>query len=289
LSGASPCSLVAVTDEPTPRGDPTRGWTDSHCHLQGRYAASELGDDVELRAALDRAAAAGVTRAVCVGTDAESSLEAVRIANLDGLSVEVLATVGLHPHDASRGTGSLEGVLDAEGAERVVAIGECGLDYYYEHSPRDAQRGALRDQLALAEDRGLAVVLHVRDAFDDLFEILDDVGVPQRTILHCFSSGPDDARRCVAAGMFVSISGIVTFKNAEPIRDALGEVPLDRLLVETDSPFLAPEPHRGRANEPAFVALVGERVASTLNLDLSVVREATAANASRVLGRLDHS
>ncbi|HUD68765.1 MAG TPA: TatD family hydrolase [Acidimicrobiales bacterium] len=276
-----------MTDEDTQRQRPSGGWTDSHCHLQSRFAATDERDDVELRAVLERAAAAGVARAVCVGTDEVSSLEAVRIANLDGLPVEVLATVGLHPHDASRGTGSLGGVLDAEGADRVVAIGECGLDYYYEHSSRDAQRAALRDQLALAKDRDLAVVLHVRDAFDDLFEILDDVGVPERTILHCFSGGPEEARRCVAAGMFVSISGIVTFKNAEPIRAALGEVPLARLLVETDSPFLAPEPHRGRPNEPALVPLVGERVASTLNLDLSVVRDATSVNASRVFGGLD--
>ena len=276
-----------MTDEPADRRA-ARGWTDSHCHLQGRYAAdSERDGDAALRATLDRASAAGVSRAVCVGTDAESSLEAVRIANLDDLSVEVLATVGLHPHDASTGTGALAGVLDAAGADRVVAIGECGLDYYYEHSPRDAQRAALRDQLKLAKDRDLAVVLHVRDAFDDLFEILDEEGVPERTILHCFSGTPHDARRCVDAGMFVSISGIVTFKNADPIRDALAEVPLDRLLVETDSPFLAPEPHRGRPNEPAYVPLVGERVAATLNLDLSVVREATTANASRVFGHLD--
>lgn len=276
-----------MTDAPARGQPPTGGWTDSHCHLQGRFSAPDHGDDVELRAVLDRAAAAGVTRAVCVGTDADSSLEAVRIANLGGLPVDVLATVGLHPHDASSGTGPLAGVLDAEGAAKVVAIGECGLDYYYEHSPREAQREALRDQLALAKDRDLAVVLHVRDAFEDLFEILGDVGVPERTILHCFTSGPEDARRCVAAGMCVSFSGIVTFKNAEPIRAALAEVPLDRLLVETDSPFLAPEPHRGRPNEPALVPLVGERIAATLNLNLSVVRGATASNASRVFNRPD--
>ncbi len=278
-----------MTDDPISAQRPTGGWTDSHCHLQRRFSASEGGDDAGLRAVLDRAAAAGVTRAVCVGTDADSSLEAVRIASLEGLPVDVLATVGLHPHDASRGAASLDGVLDAEGAERVVAIGECGLDYYYEHSPRGAQRQALRDQLALAGVRNLAVVLHVRDAFDDLFEILGDVGVPDRTILHCFSGGPEDAQRCVAAGMYVSFSGIVTFKNAESIRAALGEVPLDRLLVETDSPFLAPEPHRGRPNEPALVPLVGERVAATLNLDLSVVRESTTVNASRVFSYLDPS
>jgi TatD DNase family protein len=278
-----------VTDDPISAQRQTGGWTDSHCHLQRRFSASEGGDDADLRAVLDRAAAAGVTRVVCVGTDADSSLEAVRIAKLEGLPVDVLATVGLHPHDASRGAATLDGVLDAEGAERVVAIGECGLDYYYEHSPREAQRRALRAQLELARVRNLAVVLHVRDAFDDLFEILGDVGVPDRTILHCFSGGPEDAQRCVAAGMYVSFSGIVTFKNAELIRAALGEVPLDRLLVETDSPFLAPEPHRGRPNEPALVPLVGERVAATLNLDLSVVRESTTVNASRVFSCLDPS
>jgi TatD DNase family protein len=276
-----------VTDDPISTPRQTGGWTDSHCHLQRRFSASEGGDDDELRAVLDRAAAAGVTRAVCVGTDADSSLEAMRIATLEGLPLDVRATVGLHPHDASRGAASLAGVLDAKGADRVVAIGECGLDYYYEHSPRGAQRQALRDQLALAGERGLAVVLHVRDAFDDLFEILGDVGVPDRAILHCFSGGPEDAQRCVAAGMYVSFSGIVTFKNAEPLRAALGLVPLDRLLVETDSPFLAPEPHRGRPNEPALVPLVGERVAATLNLDLSVVREGTTVNASRVFSCLD--
>jgi len=276
-----------VTDASLGTGLASPGWTDSHCHLQARYSASDADDDAGLRDVLARAAAAGVTRAVCVGTDAQSSLEAVRIANLDRLPVDVLATVGLHPHDASRGAGTLDGVLDADGADRVVAIGECGLDYYYEHSPRDAQREALVAQLALAAERGLAVVLHVRDAFDDLFEVLREVGAPERTILHCFSGGPDDARRCIAAGMYVSISGIVTFKNAEPIRQALDLVPLDRLLVETDSPFLAPEPHRGRPNEPGFVPLVGERIATTLNLDLSVIRAATSANASRVFSRTD--
>ena len=220
---------------------------------------------------------------MCVGTDPADFREAIRIAHLDGLAVDVFATVGLHPHDASSGADALDAVFEAHGVDRVVAIGECGLDYYYEHSPRDAQRTALRRQLSLARDHGLAVVLHVRDAFDDLFEVLADTGVPERTILHCFSGGPEEARACVAAGMYVSISGIVTFKNAGPIRAALAEVPLERLLVETDSPFLTPEPHRGRPNEPGFVPLVGARVAATLNLDLSVVRDATSANASRVL------
>jgi TatD DNase family protein len=243
--------------------------------------------DAGLRAVLDRAAAAGVTTAVCIGTDADSSREAIRIANLDGLPVEVFATVGLHPHEASTSTAGLAAVLDGPGASRVVGIGECGLDYYYEHSPRDAQLVALREQLALAVARDLAVVLHVRDAFDDLFSVLDDVGVPPRAIVHCFSGGPDEARRCVAAGLVVSIAGIVTFKSATALREALVEVPIDRLLVETDAPFLTPVPHRGKPNEPAFVALVGAAVAQTLNLDLDELQSATTLNASRVFALPD--
>jgi TatD DNase family protein len=266
-----------------PLGAGRVGWTDAHCHLQGRYLDEDEGhDDEHLRGVLDRAAGAGVARAVCIGTDAASSREAVRIANLPGLPVEVFATVGLHPHEASTSTAGLEAVLDVAGADRVVGIGECGLDYYYEHSPREAQLAALRDQLALAVRRELAVVLHVRDAFDDLFSVLDDVGVPPRTIVHCFSAGPAEARRCVETGLMVSVAGIVTFKNAGPLREALNDVPLDRLLVETDSPFLAPAPHRGQQNEPAYVTVVGEAVARTLNLDLNQVREVTTLNASRV-------
>jgi TatD DNase family protein len=282
-----------VTDRTAPAA---LGWTDAHCHLQDRYLEARdegharLADgDEGLREVLARAAAAGITRAVCVGTDVASSLEAVRIANLDGLGVDVVATIGLHPHEASTSTRGLAEVLGSEGAHRVVAIGECGLDYYYEHSPRDAQLVALREQLALAVEHDLAVVLHVRDAFEDLFAVLDDVGVPPRTIVHCFSAGPEEARRCVAAGITVSIAGIVTFKNAGALRAALHEVPLNGLLVETDSPFLAPVPHRGRANEPAFVTLVGETVAQTLNLDLATLRSATTLNASRVFAWPDPS
>jgi TatD DNase family protein len=265
------------------------GWTDTHCHLQGRYGPEGPEgerDHAALLAALDRAAAAGVTRAVCVGTDVESSLEAIRLANLADLPIDVYATVGLHPHEASRGTGGLAELLDLPGADRVVAIGECGLDLYYEHSPRDAQLGALREQLELAEMRDLAVVLHVRDAFSELFDLLEDTGIPERTVVHCFSGDRAVAQRCVEAGMVVSIAGIVTFKNADLLRAALEVVPIDRLMVETDSPFLAPVPHRGRPNEPAFVALVGAAVATTLNLDLRLVRHTTSETASRVFGGL---
>jgi TatD DNase family protein len=143
----------------------------------------------------------------------------------------------------------------------VVAVGECGLDYFYEHSPRAAQRAAFAAQIALAQALDLALVIHARDAWDDLFDVLAAEGVPERTVLHCFTGGPEEVDRCLAAGMYVSFSGIITFKNAGDVRAAATRCPLDRLLVETDSPFLAPVPHRGRPNEPALLPLVGATVA----------------------------
>ena len=150
----------------------------------------------------------------------------------------------------------------AVGDGAVVAVGECGLDYYYEHSPRDAQRAAFAAQIALAHRHDLTLVIHARDAWADLFDVLAAEGVPARTVLHCFTGGVDEVERCLAAGMFVSFSGIVTFKNAADVRAAAERCPLDRLLVETDSPFLAPVPHRGRTNEPSYLPYVGEAIAA---------------------------
>ena len=141
--------------------------------------------------------------------------------------------------------------------DRVVAVGEAGLDYYYDHSPRDVQRAAFAAQIQLAHERRLPLVIHTRDAWDDTFDVLAAEGVPERTIFHCFTGGPDEARRCLDIGAFVSFSGIVTFKNATPIQEAARVVPLDRILVETDAPYLAPVPHRGQPNQPAWVPFVG--------------------------------
>ena len=162
----------------------------------------------------------------------------------------------------------------------VVAVGECGLDYYYEHSPRPAQREAFAAQIALAHLHGLTLVIHARDAWDDLFDVLAAEGVPERTVLHCFTGGPDEAARCLRAGMFVSFSGIVTFKNASDVRAAAALCPLDRLLVETDSPFLAPVPHRGRPNEPALLPLVGATVAGVKGCAVEEVAERSAIAAA---------
>jgi len=254
----------------------TLSWFDSHCHVQEHYEP-----DTEV---LVRAAGLGVTDMVCVGTDAASSAQALELAvSAPSGSPRVWATVGLHPHEASRGVDEVAAVLERSMADgpRPVAVGECGLDYYYEHSSREAQRVAFAAQIGLARRYDLTLVIHARDAWDDLFDVLTSEGVPDRTVLHCFTGGPDEARRCLDAGLFVSFSGIVTFKNAGDVRDAVALCPLDRLLVETDSPFLAPVPHRGTRNEPGNVALVGSFVAELRGVEPSVVAASSSDAAAR--------
>jgi len=208
-----------------------------------------------------------------VGTDAATSRQAVALAGVLGAAEPAFgawATVGLHPHEASIGVGEVEAVLAeslAAHPDVVVAVGECGLDYHYDHSPRPAQRDAFAAQIALARRHGLTLVVHTRSAWDDTFDVLWAEGVPERTIFHCFTGGPVEARRCLDIGAYISISGIVTFKNAHDVRDAVSMCPLDRLLVETDAPFLTPVPHRGEQNRPALVHVVGESVAALKGLE----------------------
>ncbi|MGP0029669.1 MAG: TatD family hydrolase [Acidimicrobiales bacterium] len=276
------------------------GWFDSHCHVQEEYLGGGQGTGeaegrdgaTDLAPVLDRAVAAGVDRLVCIGTGATTSRQAAAVAREVRATRKELAawaTVGLHPHEATRGVDDVAAVLAAELAVddgTVVAVGECGLDYYYEHSPRPVQRAAFAEQIALAHVHGLALVIHARDAWDDLFDVLAAEGVPARTVLHCFTGGPDEVDRCLRAGMYVSFSGIITFKNAADVRAAAARCPLDRLLVETDSPFLAPVPHRGRVNEPAYVPLVGATVAEVKGCAVGTVAERSAAAASTVFSVL---
>ena len=161
----------------------------------------------------------------------------------------------------------------------MVGIGECGLDYHYDHSPRPAQREAFALQIELARRHGLALVVHTREAWDDTFDILAASGVPERTIVHCFTGGPEEARRCLDLGASLSFSGVVTFKNAEDVREAAALCPLDRLLVETDSPFLTPVPHRGTLNEPSRVPLIGAAIAQVKGVETLRVAEVTSGNA----------
>jgi TatD DNase family protein len=242
-------------------------WVDSHCHLQS------LRDP---DAAIERARAARVTGMVCVGTDVETSRQAIDLASRHS---EVRATVGLHPHDASRLTAERVELEPLAEADNVVGIGETGFDFHYLHSPADAQEAAFRTQIGLAKRLDRALVIHSRDAWDATFRVLAEEGSPPRTIFHCFTGGPDEARRALDLGAFLSFSGIVTFPNAVDIRAAAAITPLDRLLVETDAPYLAPVPHRGRENEPALVPLVAAAVAAALEKDETEIARRTRANA----------
>lgn len=248
-------------------------WTDTHCHVDDDRIPG--GTD----AAIDIAVGQGVARMICVGTSAERSQRAMALAMR---RPEVWATIGLHPHDAVQGLDDVERLLAGgeSGRDRVVAIGECGLDYYYEHSPREVQRDAFAAQIALAHHYDLPLVIHTRDAWDDTFDVLDAQGVPERTIFHCFTGGPEEARAAVARGAWLSFSGIVSFPSATALHEAAAWCPTQHLLVETDSPYLAPVPHRGRPNHPALVTAVGAAVARVRGVDVAQVAEWTHANAA---------
>jgi TatD DNase family protein len=250
---------------------------DSHCHLD----FEEYGQD--RTAVLTRAREVGIVRMVCIGSgrDLKSARSAVKLAAEEP---DIFATVGIHPHDVGHMSeedwtelGSLAR------APRVVGIGETGLDYYYDHSPRDAQREAFRRFLRLARESELPVVCHIRDAHEDAQTILREEGVPDRGgVIHCFTGNADDARGYLAMGMYLSFSGILTFKKAEDIRAAALLAPIDKVLVETDAPYLAPIPHRGRRNEPAFVVETLKHLAALKSLDLPEAAAATTANARQL-------
>ena len=245
-------------------------WTDDHCHLP---------DDLEAAAVqVAEAGAAGVTRMVTVGTTVGHSAAAIALArNLEG----VWATAGVHPHDASDGLDGLEALLDEP---EVVAVGECGLDYHYDHSPRDVQRDVFARQIEFAHTHDLALVIHTREAWDDTFKVLAEQGVPSRTVFHCFTGGVDEATRALATGAYLSFSGIVTFPSAHDVRAAAALCPLDRLLVETDAPYLTPVPHRGQPNRPAFVTLVGAAIAEAKSVSIDQIAAATWVNADALFG-----
>lgn len=254
----------------------TLRWIDDHCHLD--RSDEDSPPVAELLAA---ARAAGVERCITVGCDLATSVEGIAVAREhDG----VWATVGVHPHEAS---GGLDGIEELLSAPEVVAVGECGFDLHYEHSPRDAQAAVFAAQIELAKAHDLALVVHTRSAWDETFALFEEMGVPERTVIHCFTGGPEEARRCLDLGAYLSFSGIITFKGAPEVREAAALCPIDRVLVETDAPWLAPVPHRGRANQPAYVTLVAETVGDAMGVQLGALAEATWANAARVYGLPD--
>ncbi len=244
-------------------------WIDDHCHLD----ADPVRADQEVAAA----AAAGVERLISVGCDLTQSAGYVDLARRH--PDVVWATAGIHPHDAKDGIGGLEALLVEP---EVVAVGECGLDFHYDHSPRAVQAEVFAAQIALAHQHDLALVIHTREAWPETFDVLAAEGVPDRTVFHCFTGGPDEARRCLDLGAVLSFSGIVTFPSATELHDAARLCPLDSLLVETDSPYLAPVPHRGKRNQPAWVSVVGEALAALRGDPVEALAEATWATAARV-------
>jgi TatD DNase family protein len=252
---------------------------DSHCHLDFGEYASDRGE------VLARARAAGVSAFICIGSgsDTVSARQAVALAAEEA---DVWASVGVHPHDVAKMTDAdwaeLEGLARAP---RVVGIGETGLDYHYDHSPREVQRAAYERFVGLARAARRPVISHVRDAHDDAARILRDAGAPEvGGVIHCFTGGVADARKYLDLGHHLSFSGILTFKNATPIREAAAFAPLERILIETDAPFLAPIPHRGKRNEPAYITETLRVLAEVRGAAVADVEAATAENTRRLFG-----
>ena len=246
---------------------------DSHCHLtHGRF-------DDDRAAVVARARQAGVSRLVTIASDLDDARAAADLAaSFDG----VWSTAGVHPHEvASARNSDLEGVRElADSRAEVVAIGESGLDFFYEHSPRELQRKWFEDQLELAHELGLPLVVHSREADADTMAVIRNAPPDARLVLHCFTGGMDLLEAGLESGCYVSFSGLVSFGNFHA-REAVEAVPDDRILVETDSPYLTPVPHRGKRNEPAFVESVIEAVAGIRGESARAVSASTAQNAVR--------
>ncbi len=250
---------------------------DSHCHIDMPQF------DADREAVVARARAAGVERMLLVGGVDESAghLRALGMAESLGFPV----SAGVHPHEARLASEATWDELRGLARERrIVAIGEIGLDFHYDHSPRDTQREVFRRQVRLAREVGLPMIIHTREADDETATLLEEEGASEcGGVIHCFTGGHALARRALALGFFVSFSGILAFPRSEVIQEVARSLPLDRLLVETDAPFLAPPPHRGKRNEPAFVVEVAGKLATLRGIGIDAVGAATTANFERLL------
>jgi TatD DNase family protein len=242
-------------------------FTDSHCHLTMSNADANLA----------AARAAGVRGFVVPGTKLEDAPQAVSIARENA---DVWAAVGFHPHDAKDcDDAAFSEIARLARDPRVVAIGECGLDYHYDHSPRDVQRAVFERHIALAKELDKPVIVHNRESTEDMVAILSRSDA--RGILHSYTESLDVAQQLIALGYYISFSGIVTFKSAESLREVARALPHDRVLIETDTPYLAPVPFRGKENEPAFVIKVAELLAALWNVPVERVAEQTTSNFER--------
>ena len=252
---------------------------DSHCHLEYKGLVEDQAG------VLSRAREAGVGAFLNISTRQSEWEQVIATATRES---DVFASVGIHPHEADKHADLGRSVLRAATDNpKVIGIGETGLDYYYEHSDRETQARLFRMHIDVARETGLPVIIHTRDAEDDTFEILvDEMGKGSfPALIHCFTASADFGRKVLDLGLTISLSGIVTFKNAKALQDAAREVPDDRLLVETDSPFLAPVPNRGKVCEPAFVADTARFVAELRGTEPDLLAEQTTANFKRLFSR----
>ena len=250
---------------------------DTHCHLDMEAYRTDLA------AVINAAHQAGVRRIVTIGIDEPSSREAIRIANLHN---NIHATIGFHPHEAHKATpAALTRLADLASADAVVGYGEIGLDYVKEYSPRDVQRHAFSAQLDLARVLGLPVVIHDREAHEDTLRLLREAGhLPNGGVMHCFSGDVRLARTAIDLGLLLSIPGVVTFANAGTLHEVVRATDISHLILETDGPFLAPVPFRGKRNEPKLLLRTACKVAELKGMELDEVARATSANAIRLFG-----
>lgn len=250
-------------------------FVDTHCHLDFDDFAKDLGD------ILARAKRAGVQQMVTIGIDLPSSRRAIELAEHNG---EIYATVGIHPHNAKvLSPEDIQELLSLGSKSQVVAYGEIGLDFFRNHQAQSVQVACMEEQLNLAHQLGLPVVIHDREAHHEIFEILHENKVWEiGGAMHCFSGDWSFAKKCLDLGLYLSIAGPVTFDKSQILQELAQNCPLDRLLIETDAPFLAPVPKRGKRNEPAFVVYTAEKIASLRKLPLEDVARQTSLNARRL-------
>jgi TatD DNase family protein len=249
---------------------------DSHAHLDDEKF------DEDREAVIERALAAGIAGIINVGTNRASSAASVQLA---ARYPEIFAAVGIHPHDAKEAKEEdyLQMAQWAK-ADKVVAVGEIGLDYYYDLSPREIQKQVFIRQLDVARQSGMPIIIHNRDSHKDMMEILQTQAKGLTGVFHCFSGSLEMAKELIKMGLYISIAGPVTFKNAQKLPEVIAGIPLERLLVETDSPYLTPHPYRGKRNEPAHVRLVVNQIAAIMAMEPEQVAEITRENVKALFG-----
>jgi TatD DNase family protein len=253
---------------------------DSHCHLDFPDFAHELD------AVIERAREAGIARILTISTRVKRHAEVLAIAERYS---DVFCSIGTHPHNSLEEIDvSIRNIIDITKSPRVVAIGEAGLDYYYDHSPREAQERGFRNHIAAAQETGLPLVIHSRDADEDMVQILEHEmdKQPFSAVLHCFTGGEELARRAIGLGLYIGFTGILTFKKSDGLRSIAAGLPIDRILVETDAPYLAPGPYRGKRNEPAYVTETAKTLAQVRGVSVEEIARRTTENFFRLFSKV---